>query len=434
MARVRPFSAWRYASPDIDISALVAPPYDVISDEERSALASRHPHNTVLLELPEGPLDPSVPGNRYETGALTWRHWRDEGILVRDAEPRIYILEQRFSLEGSTRTRRALIAEVGLEPFEAGVVLPHERTLPKALGDRFELIKSTAANLSQVFGLFEDAEGVSDAWFRAVMATPPIARATDRDGVTSVLWSTNDPALMAGVAAFMADRPIFIADGHHRYTTALAYRDLMRERVGDADTAEGEHAYDHVMMALVNMDDPDLAVLPYNRIVDAPTPFDADGFERGLSEHFDVTEHPAPEAHAALAAAIRPAFLFRTRDDRPDTVRLAQLAPRVDVVKAIDLPHSPEWKRLDVAILQELVLWPLLGVHPDKPETLERISFTKDADVALAAAGEHDVAFVLRPTALAQLRAVSLAGETMPQKSTYFYPKLLSGLLFRSAE
>ena len=238
MARVRPFSALRYARPELDLSAVTAPPYDVISPAQREALLAKDPHNVVALELPEGELDPTAPHNRYQTGAETWAAWQAEGILAPDPAPAVYVLEQRFVHDGHPVRRRAFIVEVGLEPFEAGIVLPHERTLPKALGDRFELIKTTGANLSQVFGLFDDASGETDALFDAATATDPVSTAVDADGVESVLWAVTDPEFSASVSRALADKQIFIADGHHRYTTALAYRDLRRGQ----DLAAGRHS------------------------------------------------------------------------------------------------------------------------------------------------------------------------------------------------
>lgn len=429
MARVRPFAGWRYARDERDLSAVCAPPYDVIPDEMRERLIARDPHNVVALELPEGPLDPAAAAGRYATGKRRWDQWRGDGTLARDERPALYVLQQEFELDGRVVSRRAFIIEVGIEPFEAGVVIPHERTLPKALGDRFELIKATGANLSQVFGLFDDAACETDALFDAVMSTEPVAVATDDDGVVSTLWAAPDPDIGAQLTAFMSDRRIFIADGHHRYTTALAYRDLMRERTG---IATGEEPFDFVMMALVNLDDPDLAVLPYHRMASAGETFDAAAFYEALAVHFDVSDLPSGHPAGALEGQERTAFLVKTTaDERP---RLAVLRPDTDLDAAIAADRSSAWKSLDVSVLQELVLWPLLGIHPDHAETLDRISFTKNAHDAFAAVGVHDVAFVLRPTGLDQLKDVSLGGETMPQKSTYFYPKLLSGLVMRSAD
>lgn len=432
MARVRPFVAIRYDRPETDITPLTAPPYDVISAEKRASLLAGDERNVVALELPDGPLDPQAPGNRYQTGAATWRAWLADGTVSADDSPAIYVLEQRFDHAGRAVRRRALIAEVGLEPFEAGVVLPHERTLPKALGDRFELIKATGANFSQVLGLFDDAAGETDGFFDAATEGDPIATATDSDGVESLLWACTDATLVQAVTGLLADKRIFIADGHHRYTTALAYRDLRRQQTAETGAAPVDPAYDFVMMALVNMEDPELVVMPTHRVADAPGDFDAGEFYSALHGNFVVEELPPGHPSAALDDLDVPAFLVKTRaDDRP---RLARLRPGVDLESAIDLPRSSAWKHLDVAVLQELVLDPLLDIHPDRPETLDRLSFVKDVHDALEATCEHDVVFVLRPTRMEQLREVALAGETMPQKSTYFYPKLLSGLVFRSAE
>ena len=343
------------------------------------------------------------------------------------------MLEQRFTHEGHPVRRRAFIVEVGLEPFSAGVVLPHERTLPKALGDRFELTKATRANLSQVFGLFDDASHATDELFDAAMVTSPVAEATDADGVRSVLWAITDPEFSRALAVLMAEKQIFIADGHHRYTTALAYRDHRREAaMADGGEPPVDPDYDSVMMALVNMDDPELLVLPTHRVADAPADFDAGSFWSALSQNFTVDVLPSDALDSALDQCRRPAFLVRVRGD--ESVRLVTVRDDVDLGMAISAARSPEWKALDVAVLQELILDPLLDIHPDRAQTLDRLSFVKDSDSALQAAETHDAVFILRPTSMSQLRQVAVGGETMPQKSTYFFPKLLSGLVFRAAD
>jgi len=373
-----------------------------------------------------------VPGNRYETGARTWDEWRQQGVLVQDPAPAVYVLEQVFAHAGASVRRRAFVVEVGLEPFSAGVVLPHERTLPKALGDRFELIRATHANLSQVLALYDDPEGATDALFDAIAADDPIATATDADGVQSRLWASSDPALVSAVQDTLAEKRLFIADGHHRYTTALAYRDERRAAATTGGATPVDPAYDFVMMALVNMDDPELVVMPTHRVATPDRPLDPAAFYSALAEHFAFADAPAAKPWNALEHYEQPAFLVMTAAD--DAPRIAYLREDVDVESAIGLDRSSAWKHLDVAVLQELVLDPLLGIHPDRAETLDRLSFVKGAENALGRAKGDDVVFVLRPTRMDQLRAVALAGETMPQKSTYFYPKLLSGLVFRSAE
>jgi uncharacterized protein (DUF1015 family) len=411
---------------------VAAPPYDVISDSMRAELLERDPHNVVALELPEGPLDPIAPDNRYFTGAKRWNAWREQGILVQDEVPAAYVLEQRYELDGQPIRRSALILEVALEPFDAGIILRHERVLPKALGDRFELIKSTHANFSQVFGLFGDAAGESDPIFEAARALDPVTTATDDDGVVSLLWEVTDHDTIDAVVDLLAEKPVFIADGHHRYTTALAYRDLQRELADAADQHPVDPDYDYLMMALVNMDDPDLVVLPYHRIARGPEGFSAEQFLAGLEEHFTLAELEPGTERAALAEHGAPAFVVGVRGR--DRAWLASLREGTDLDATIAGAHSSAWKQLDVAVLQELILWPLLGIHPDRAETLERLSFTKDATQALASLELNDVAFLLRPTGLDQLREISLGGEIMPQKSTYFFPKLPSGLIFRSMD
>ncbi|MDP2401200.1 MAG: DUF1015 domain-containing protein, partial [Actinomycetota bacterium] len=307
-----------------------------------------------------------------------------------------------------------------------------ERSLPKALCDRYALLEATGANLSQVFGLFPDPERATDAAFAAATSSTPVMTATDDDGVVSTVWAVTDDATIATVAGILADKQIFIADGHHRYTTALAYRDARREADAAIGSRPSDPDYDYVMMALVNMDDPDLVVLPTHRVADASETFDAEEFYRALATHFDVSDLPPGHPGDALESIDRPAFLVKTAaDERP---HLAVLRSDVDLSQAIALDHTQAWKELDVTVLLELILDPLLDIHPDRPETLSRLRFVKDAHDALAMTDEHDTVFILRSTRMDQMRAVSLAGEVMPQKSTYFYPKLLSGLVLRGME
>jgi len=428
VAVVRPFRAVRYNRPvGSDISPLAAPPYDVVTPEQRERLLATDGHNVVALELPEGPLDPSAPANRYETGAVRWREWMAGGVLAQDDAPAVYVLEQRYAHGDTTISRRGFVAAVDLEPFSAGVVLPHERTLPKAIDDRLNLTRATAANLSQVFGMYADPEHATDALISKAMATVPLATATDEAGVVSTVWALSDPADHAELAAHLAGESVFIADGHHRYTTALAYRDERRSAAG-ADAARTP-AYDSVMMTLVNMDDPGLTVWPTHRIADAPGVFDEGRFWASLAERFELSELPGGHPAEALDSPDgRTTFLVKTRSGR---TRVARLRADVDHAAAFPAGSSDAWRSIDVAVLQELILSPLLDIHPDRPGTLERLRFSKDAHETLRLAEEHDAVFVVNPTRMDQVASVALAGETMPQKSTYFYPKLLSGLLFK---
>ncbi|MCE5191619.1 MAG: DUF1015 domain-containing protein [Actinomycetia bacterium] len=430
MAFIRPFAATMYRhESDQDISTLVAPPYDVIGPELRARLVARDPDNVVAVDLPEGSSDPMVPGNRYQSAGSIWRAWRSSGVLVDDHSDAFYVLEQTWEHAGRHVRRRAFVAAVELHDFSEGVVLPHERTLPKHVADRLDLTRACSANLSQVFALFSDPAGETDGFFDAAERGDLLVSARDAESVVSRVWAIRDAAMIAALQELLAAKQLFIADGHHRYTTALAYRDERRAADAAAGVSHAERPdYDFTMMALVNMDDPDLIVLPTHRTVRAEGRFDASAFWRELSRHFEVRQPPAGHPAAALASAPATSFLVKTADG---TTRLATLRADVDVAAAIPGAASLAWKSLDATILQELVLGPIFGIIPDEMRTLERLTFVKDAHEALKLQNA-DAAFIMNATRMDQLRHVALGGETMPQKSTYFYPKLLSGLLFRT--
>ena len=444
MARIRPFRAWRYDRPECDISAVIAPPYDVITPAMRQALADRDPVNVVAVELPQGSDEPSAADSKYRHAGEVFREWREDGTLARDGRPAVYLLEQRYREAGRDIRRRAFLCEVGIEPFDAGVVLAHERTLPKALGDRFELIKASAANFSPVFGLFADEPDVSGKLFeRTAATTEPIACAEEDGGVSTTLWAMTDPEAVAAFVGVLHEDRVFIADGHHRYTTMLAYRDLRRAEHGP-DPHVGPHIgpeserrvidpdYDFALMALVNMDDPELVVLPYHRVARVPVDFEPDSFAASLSVNFDVTElAEGADLEAELDSSTTPALGVLIDGVAPWIV---SVKPGVDLDTAITSDHSRAWKHVDTAVLQELVLDDILGIHPDRPDTLERMSFVKGMDTLRAAVDPTHVAFAMRATGLDQLRAVALSGETMPQKSTYFYPKVPAGFVLRAID
>ena len=429
MADVRPFRAVTFAhEPGADITSKAAPPYDVIDEDLKGRLLAGDAHNVVALELAAGPLDPAAVGNRYETARRLWTAWLAEGVLVLDDEPALWGIEQSFLLHHRPAKRRGVFASVRLEPFSAGIVLPHERTLPKARADRMEMIRATEANLSPVVGLYPDPCGLAEAALTHAAEGTPTLTATV-EGVTARAWRVTDPVVLTGFASALADGPIYIADGHHRYETALAYRD--ERRAGAGADAPADPGCDRIMMSLLSMDDPDLVVLPTHRVADGEGSFEPGGFLTALAERFDLTEIPFEGMIDVLDDhADRPAYLVRVRGDQ--RLLLAVLKPGIDPAREIEVPMSSAWKHLDVAVLQELVLKPLLGIHPDTPSTLERLSFVKGAEAALEQTDRHDVVFVMNRTRLEQLRDVAAAGETMPQKSTYFHPKVPSGLVMRS--
>ncbi len=402
MADVRPFRALGYSAAAGPLGDLVSPPYDVISPGDRRLYLAASPYNAVRLILPEVPYD--------EVGGLI-ASWREDGVLGASAEPVLIAWTQTFTLDdGVTRERRTILAAVGLEPYERRVVRPHERTHAGPVEDRLKLTRAVRANLSPVFGLYPDAGGA--AWAGLAPGGPPDAELTDRDGTVHRLWRVADPAAHAAVAEAMRDRWILIADGHHRYETALAYRD---ERRAAAAGVEGPH--DRVLMGLTALEDPGLVVLPTHRVLSRrPAGTDA-GFAARPVDGID-----ALRAALADAPADAPAFGLVL----PEGMRL--------LTGARAPAGATPGERLDAAVLEQEILVPRLGADQAALTAGGVLGYTKDAGEAarLVASGEAAAAFVLRPIPTAAVAAVAEAGETMPQKSTYFFPKLLTGVAFRS--
>jgi uncharacterized protein (DUF1015 family) len=398
VADVRPFPALRYAPGAGPLGALVAPPYDVISPEQRRSLLAAAPHNAVRLELPE---------IAYDEVAGLIASWLDDGVLER-ADPLLVAWTQTFTLgDGVERERRTILGAVALEPYEARVVRPHERTHAGPKEDRLRLIRAVRTNISPVFGLYPDPEGA--AWAAIAPQGPPDGEATDADGTVHRVWFVADPAVADAVAGAMRDAWILIADGHHRYETALAYRDELRA----AGAGDGPH--DRVLMGLTALDDPGLVVLPTHRLLTRWPEGAAAAFTSTPADGLDTLM-------AALAAAPQdaPALGLITSDGM--ALLTAPPAP----------PGTSPARRLDVAALEREILVPHLGADQAALAHDEVLSYTKDAAEAeaLVRDGSIAAALILRGIPKPDIADVSEAGETMPQKSTYFFPKLLTGIAF----
>lgn len=398
MARVRAFTALGFqqgtAGP---LGDLVAPPYDVISPSQRDDLMERSPHNAVRLELPEIPYD--------EVAGLI-ADWTAEGVLAASDEPQMVAWTQTFTVDGVTRERRTVLMAVELEPYSARVVRPHERTHAGPKEDRLRLLRAAQTQLSPVFGLYPDPDNA--AWAAAAPAGPPEAEIVDEDGTVHRIWRIDDPAVHAAVATVLADRWILIADGHHRYETALAYRDE-RRAAGDAP---GNH--DYVMMGLTALDDPGLVVFPTHRVVES-----LPNAALGGMETRDVADIPSLTAALDEAATDRLVFGLM----RPDSLQVVTGPERNDPSPAA---------RIEAAMIERLVLVPSLGADQAALAHAGLLSYTKDATEAweLVHSGGAGAAFVLRSTGTSEVADVAEAGGTMPQKSTYFFPKLLTGIAF----
>ena len=432
MADVRPLPGIRYAD-EAQLAALVTPPYDVISPEAQARYYARDPHNIIRLELGrEEPGDDDLD-NRYTRAAATFAEWRRTGVLRQD-DPSLYLYEQRFSSGGTSYTRTCLLARVRLEPWEAGVVLPHERTLSKPKDDRLKLTRACAATLSPIMSLYDDPEGALTRTLDVIRAQPSLAAFRDDAGEEHRLWIAGDDALTGPVADFFANRQLYIADGHHRYETALTYRDEVRAQRPDL---EPDDAVNFTLMGLTALEDPGLVVLPTHRILRNLDPARLAALDEALAANF--TGEPLAGGNddwlRALAEAGKSGTAFVLI--RPDGARLLRVTnvgrEAMGAFNGEDAGASDAWRALDVAVLHTLVLGNALGVTPEMVRAGEHVSYTRDAGAAAMAVRADgngaQLALLLNATPPSAIRDVARAGDRMPQKSTYFYPKLITGLV-----
>lgn len=419
MAVIKPFCALRFTKKAGDIRRLVCPPYDIVSEEERVGYIRENPHNIIRLELPrEG-------ANPYETAGKTLRDWLDGGILAPDEKPSLYIYEEEFSLNGAANRVKGFTCRVRLEEFDKGVVLPHEETLSKAKADRFELMRATGCNFSAIYSLYFDESGEAYNIIDSLSQAAPDIELTDKGGVTHRLWIIPDSPETNRLCGLMADKKLYIADGHHRYETALNYRNHLRdngEEIGE------EHPANHIMMHLVNMENTGLAVFPTHRIMRGLERFDPQKLLESCGQYFELSDCEPDTISAELEAHMR--------EDRKAFALYYNKAAKLLVLKDGEvmrglLPEkSGAYRSLDVSVLHTLVLERLLGVDKENMANQKNLVYTRDAAEAMRAvdSGEADCAFIINPTKVSQIAAVAGSGEKMPQKSTYFYPKLITGL------
>jgi uncharacterized protein (DUF1015 family) len=429
MAQIAPFRGLRFDLSRVsDPAVLLAPPYDVISEKERQELEQRHDHNVVHLDLPRGEGDA-----RYAHAAALLDSWLAQGALRQDERPAIYRYEQRFSFTDfagtKVYTRKGFIALVKLEPFSARVVLPHERTLSGPKLDRLKLMRATHADLSQVFGLYRDPAGVAEAALSRVEDRPPDLDATTADGCRHRLWVVSDAAVVSAAARALATKQVLIADGHHRYETMLTLRDELRP----AGRPPGESLADWGTLFLARAEDPGLLVLPTHRVLSGLPAGALAALPERARPWFTVSEG-AETGAAAIAERLRQAsaVTFALREaGKPGTTWLA-LRPDAD----LDALGPPALRRLDVTVLHGLVLGPLLGIDAEALLRQSFLSYTHDLGEALGRVerGEAQGAFLMNATKVDQVLDACEAGFVLPQKSTYFQPKLATGLVLARIE
>jgi uncharacterized protein (DUF1015 family) len=442
MPAVFPFRGIRYAAAtSAELSRLIAPPYASITDKERTALAADSPHNLVHVLLGAARPGDGPDENRYSRAAREFHGWLTDGTLQRDPRPAFYALEESFvGPSGRRQFRRGFIGAVRLHDFGDKVIVPHQKTLAEPRLDRLRLLDAARANLSPILGLFEDDRDELPALLAGPMSVEPTCQGEASDGVLHRLWRVEDPATVKALAAMMADKRVLIGDGHHRYEAAL----LLRDRIDAARPGLPDDAgHRFCLMYLCSSVDPGLVIfsthrlvaglpaLPLTRLLDLLEPFfDIETLEEDLRRPggrawavAKLTEHGGRST----------AFLMVTAEDQK--ARILTLRDEADLSSAA-LPESDAIRSLDVAILHGLIFERLLGLSQESQERQENIQFVRDVGEAVARtlSGEYQVSFLLNPATLWQVQAVADAGETLPQKSTFFFPRVAAGLVLRAID
>ncbi|HEX7610623.1 MAG TPA: DUF1015 domain-containing protein [Solirubrobacteraceae bacterium] len=413
MADVQPLRALHY-DPAVAgaLADVVAPPYDVIDSGQRAELLARSPFNVVAVDLPRGEPDP------YAEAGERFAQWQSQGALVRDAEPALWAHTQDYTgPDGQRRTRRGFFCRVRIEDYGPGRVRPHERTHPGPKEDRLRLTRATKANVSSIFSLYSDPQQAAWAALEPATADAPWGEVSDSDGTVHRLWRVADPAAIAAVQAATAGSELLIADGHHRYETMHAYA----EEVG----GEGDHRY--ILMCLVALEDPGLTVFPTHRLVNKLDPSRREALQSVLERDFEIAEVPVEQiAPPPGGGPLQLGYIDAS--GRP-----LRLTLRDQAIADAALPgHSDAYRHLDTGVLETLLLKGALALSDEDISHFNGLFYARDTAEALAmvASGDYDAAFLMRPTPVEQVRAVAAEGENMPPKSTYFFPKLLTGLLF----
>jgi len=425
MAEFTPFAGLRYNAEKVDVSSTIAPPYDVIKGNMRDDLVARSQYNVVEVELPAGDDD-----SKYAAAKQFLHEWETAGVLVRD-DASFYAYEQEFTVPGTSvkKKRRGVLGALCLEEFGKGVQ-PHEHTLSGPKEDRLKLLRATHTNTSPIFGLFADNDGWVGSLLDVACGGKPVCEAVDNEGVVHRLWILDDDESVNAVVAALEDEPVLIADGHHRYETALNYRNERQAEMGAAWT--GAELENYVLMMCVSTQDTGLIVLPTHRLVKGASPDEIRRLDKALSLYFAI--EPVDADAAGLMQRVNEVSTgTRLGMHVGGQSYLLTLHPDGPHAAAMGTDRSAAYNALDVSILHTIILDQEFGIDAAALAAGNRVSYTIDAAEAIRKvdAGEYDVAFLLRPTPVEQVQEVAAAGDKMPQKSTYFYPKLATGLVLR---
>jgi len=439
MAEVTPFQGILYNIDKIkNISDVVTPPYDIISDKEQDVFYKRHPNNVVRLDKGKSSQADTDQDNLHTRASEYFNEWLKEGILVREPGPALYLASVEFEIEGKMITRYGLIARVRLEPFEKRIVLPHEKTFSKIKSERLALIKACKANFSQIFSIFSDQSNMLGLLKNSIMNMPVVFDFTDDAGHCHKLWRITDPEICQKISDEFKEKKLFIADGHHRYETALNYRKWLVENNPDFSD---DHPANYTMMYLCSIQDPGLVILPTNRMVKTVSKPARDGFFEKAKDYFDIKKFSFDPSHLTDTQKKLRQWLTTDPDEHKigvfikDRQEYLILCLKSGIMKKvlgrqIDAPL----KELDVIVLTRLIFIKLLGFDDEMLDDSNLIHFTsRDIDAIHAVmTGSHDMTFILIPTTNEQVRRLAEQGLIMPRKSTYYFPKAISGLVMRS--
>jgi uncharacterized protein (DUF1015 family) len=434
MAEIHPFKGIVYNPAKItDFSTVVAPPYDIISPSEQEGYYAKNPYNVIRFILGKESSADTDSDNRYTRAASFFKKWQEDQILIRDKEPSFYFYVQEFSAQGKSFVREGFFALVRLEEYDRGVIIPHERTLSGPKVDRLKLMRSCQANFSPVFLLYPDSGNEVTGQLRSGIIDSPLIEVRDEKGVLHKFWRVVNQEILSWVKARLAKEPLFIADGHHRYETALNYRNECRQKKSNCTGKEG---FNYMMMYLTPLEGKGLVILPYHRVLHSLSNFDFSTFEKKLKETFEVetlTFYPESEHDA------RHIFLKRLEEKGRDSHAYGLFARGANAYHILTLKKNSVTSEsktspvscLDVTILESLIFNQILGITSERLREQKNIEYCHDSEEAFHLVREKglQLAFLLNPTRIEEVKAVALKGETMPQKSTYFYPKLLSGLV-----
>jgi uncharacterized protein (DUF1015 family) len=419
MADVQPLRALHY-DPAVAgaLQDVVAPPYDVIDAGQRAALIKRSANNVVAVDLPQGVPDP------YAAAREQFERWQEQGVLVRDEQPALWAHTQDYTgPDGQRRTRRGFFCRVRIEGYGPGRVRPHERTHPGPKEDRLRLTRATRANISPIFSLFSDPANATWGALEPATEQPPWGEVTDADGTVHRLWRVADTEAIAAVQAATRDAELLIADGHHRYETMQAYAE---EVEAGGTPPNDEHRY--MLMCLVALEDPGLTVFPTHRLVNKLDEQRRAALAETLGRDFEMREVSADELAPGAGRGPLELGYVSSQDERYYRLTLKDQAIADTALGG----HSEAYRRLDTGVLETLLLKGALGLSDDDISHFNGLFYARDTAEALRVvrSGEYDAAFLMRPTPIEQVREVASEGENMPPKSTYFFPKLLTGLLF----